>query len=219
MTVVSARPSSGFLAGAGWAVRTGGVLAAAALSRRWLASGFPKTKSPIAARAMSSIVATALTAIVARRQGRIGSIRSCTCSIARSEFVLRAPAPSSPARSDPCQGQSLEHVPKRHDPEPSSPDMPARATTGTVPDMSRRDRSAAQRLWTGWVPRMCDFPSTPGSRGHVWRLRGAYVRQRHAAVPGFRAVGGLAKRLAKRHLVAAERFDEAGDATRRTRLA
>jgi putative membrane protein len=29
----------------------------------------------------------------------------------------------------------------------------------------------------------------------------------------------LAKRLAKHHLVAAERFDEAGDATRRTRLA
>ena len=29
----------------------------------------------------------------------------------------------------------------------------------------------------------------------------------------------MAKRLAKRHLVATERFDEAGDATRRTRLA
>ena len=57
-----------------------------------------------------AIVATALTAMVARRQGRIGSIRSCTCCIARSEFVLRAPAPSSPASSDPCQGQSLAHV-------------------------------------------------------------------------------------------------------------
>jgi inner membrane protein YidH len=65
---------------------------------------------------------------------------------------------------------------------------------------------------------MCDFSSTPDSRGHVWPLRGAYVRRRHAAV-SFRAPGGLAKRLAKRHLVAAERFDEAGDATRRTRLA
>jgi len=66
---------------------------------------------------------------------------------------------------------------------------------------------------------MCDFSSTPGSHGRVRRLRGAYVRRRHAAVPGFRAVGGLAKRLAKRQLVAPERFDEAGDATRRTRLA
>jgi putative membrane protein len=35
----------------------------------------------------------------------------------------------------------------------------------------------------------------------------------------FGGPGGLAKQLAKRHLVAAERFDEAGDATRRTRLA
>src|SRR5919204_4621385 len=59
---------------------------------------------PITASAISSSAATALTAIVARRQGRM---RSCACSIARTEFGLRAAPPASGT----CLGTVPGHVP------------------------------------------------------------------------------------------------------------
>src|SRR5437016_4026760 len=95
MTEVSLRWSVVFFAGAGPALRWRGVPAAAADSRRCLASGLPSRTMAIPASAISSTAATALTAIVARRQGRMRS-RSCTCSIARSEFVPGGSAPATP---------------------------------------------------------------------------------------------------------------------------
>src|SRR5206468_11136705 len=80
---------------AGAVVRLGGVATEAAELLKWCRTGLPNRTIATIVRSISSSAATALTAIVARRQGRI---RSWACSIARIEFGLPGSAPSRPRR-------------------------------------------------------------------------------------------------------------------------